>query len=325
MRGRQPGMAPSIIGRLSIGPKGVAVMDVDERNDTDLLVGVDIGGSKVAMGLVSPGGRIVGRAAFPISDGRAPLSDDEVAYQVSRFLAAHAPGPPAAIGVSIAAVVKDGTVLYAPNLPNWEGRPLAQRWRQIFGCPVSVVYDGHAWLAGEAWLGAGRGYRHIVLVVMGTGVGGAVMIDGHIALGRDHVAGAIGWIPMASAGDSRETLEQRIAGPAVARRLSHALGRAAVSEDLVGLAEAGNQAAHAVLSAVLEDTAQGLVTLISLGNPEMIILGGGLGLALARYADALLSMVERHAQPIAGRHLRLVAAQLGGDAGWIGAARFARE
>ncbi|MBE3578199.1 MAG: ROK family protein [Limnochordales bacterium] len=165
-------------------------------DDHGWVVGVDIGGTKIAAAALTSGGEWLARArprAVTPDDGEACFESlRQVVGEVVDCVAAS----PRAIGVSMAAVVdrRTGTVIWAPNLPAWDGFPLAERLRSEFGSPVFVDFDGHMALLGEYWLGAGRGVRNVCMMVVGTGIGGGLIADGRLIRGSCGIAGAFGWM-----------------------------------------------------------------------------------------------------------------------------------
>ncbi len=289
------------------------------------VLGVDIGGTKIAMGIVDAQGRVRARDVMPVSSGGQVQRSGQVLARVRAFLRGQARVTPVAVGVSIAAALHRGTVLYAPNLVGWEGVALERDWSDALGCPVFAVYDGHAALLGEQWLGVARGRQDVVLIIVGTGVGGAFMDKGRLVEGRNHLAGLIGWLPMPAEAGNMVSLESRIAGPAIGQRLSALLGRPATSRELFQLAARRVPPARQLLQDVLRDLGVALAAVVSICNPEMIVLGGGLGTALAAYEKELRSVMTVWAPPVSAAQVPVAAAALGNDAGWIGAAHRAGQ
>lgn len=174
------------------------------------VIGVDIGGTKIAAAALTCEGEWLARArprAVTPGDGEACWESlRQVVNEVVTSVAANLPhlpdssagafSEPRALGVSMAAVInrETGTVTWAPNLPAWNGFPLAARLQSEFGCPTFVDFDGHMALLGEYWLGAGRGLRNVCMLVVGTGIGGGLIADGRLVRGSSGIAGAFGWM-----------------------------------------------------------------------------------------------------------------------------------
>ena len=187
----------------------------------DLLIGVDVGGTKIAIAAATPEGRIVARERIPTTE-RAVEDIIECVRRLRGTLRL-ADARSGQVGVSVPGLLSpDGeSVRWAPNVPGWNGLPLRRRLEEALGLPVRLGWDGHAALLAEAWLGAARGLRQVVMLVIGTGVGGAAIVDGRLLRGRDGIAGAAGWMtdPDARADHAKDgDLESLAAGPAIERR-----------------------------------------------------------------------------------------------------------
>jgi glucokinase len=312
---------------------------------SELLAGVDVGGTKIAAGLATREGRVIAsaRIATPASGGDAVI--EAIADLVRRILSdAGVPASDvASLGIAVPAVIDTAraNVLWAPNIPGWDkegtagsslplphsdkGTPLAAPISHALGIATSLHYDGHAWVMGEWWLGAARGARDAALVAVGTGIGGGLILGGRLHRGRIGVAGAIGWwvTDCAEMGSGRrEThgqLESVASGPAIAR----AAGRQTADEAL----QAARQGDPAAVRAVGEAAAAlgaAVANLVSLLDPEVVVLAGGV---IAGGGDLLLSRVQeivsREAQPQIAAGVRIVPAALGEEGPWLGAARLA--
>lgn len=199
--GHLPIDSPSVVGSASV-----------DTGRTGWVVGVDIGGTKVAAAALTPAGEWLARARpRPVAPDDREASWQAVRHAVGEVVTAVAgtgkPNhgmAPSAIGVSMAAVVdrQTGSVIWAPNVPAWGDFPLAARLQAEFGSPAFVDFDGHMALLGEYWLGAGRGARNVCMMVVGTGIGGGLIADGRLVRGSTGIAGAFGWM----AGEDREDL-----------------------------------------------------------------------------------------------------------------------
>lgn len=157
-----------------------------------MVLAVDLGGTKVAVAAVSPQGEIQFRAQEPTNqEGPVPLI-----AQITRLLRdlISESGLPKdeiqGIGVGIPAVLEPDTdfVIWAPNLKGWRNIALRSALEQELGVPVCIEYDGHAAVLGEWWQGAGRGYHSIAMLIVGTGIGGGLILDGQLYRGSDRLA-----------------------------------------------------------------------------------------------------------------------------------------
>lgn len=296
----------------------------------DLLAGVDVGGTKIAAGLVDRTGRVLACRRVPT----APEGGAQVVSQIIDLLRdvlrdASAPAEAvAAIGVAVPAVIDHarGLVLWAPNIPGWqELTPLAAPIAEALGTPTSLHYDGHAWVVGEWWRGAAHGARDVALIAVGTGVGGGMILDGRLHRGRVGIAGAIGWWVTDSEqiGDARSDhvgwLESIASGPAIARAAG-----SPTAEEALQAAQQGDARAQQAVNRAASALGAAAANLTSLLDPEIIVFAGGVILG---GADLLLpriqEIVAREAQPRLAPDVRIVPAELGENAAWMGAARLA--
>ena len=289
------------------------------------LLAVDIGGTKTACALVTREGVISVKRQQPTN-----LSGPQGALEQIAAYAQQVERQPEAVGISLPAVLEHHTdrVIWAPNLPGWRDLPFREMVQDRLKLPAFIEYDGHAAALGEWWMGAARGYRNVVSVIIGTGIGGGLIIDGALWRGRDRLAGASGWFPMMGP-EGLDHWENLAAGPGIARRAQKliASGRATSLDPAGVTARAVFDAARqgdALARQVVEETAswigQGLATLISLANPEIIVLGGSIG----RQGDLLLRTAQetarRWAQPISAHSTAIVSSVLGEEAELLGAA-----
>jgi glucokinase len=297
----------------------------------DLLAGVDVGGTKIAVGLADGEGRIIAsrRAATTRQGGREVIG--QIIALLKKGLAATGGSTgAAAIGVAVPAVIDQarGVVVWAPNIAGWQHEvAVAQPISEALGLPVTLHYDGQAWVTGEWWCGAGRGARDVALVAVGTGIGGGLILGGLLHRGRVGVAGAVGWW----VADWRQVtqtrpaslgwLESLASGPAIAR----AAGRA-TAEDALQAARAGDGKAQQAVAQAAEVLGAAAANIVSLVDPEVVVMAGGV---IAGGGDLLLprirEIVRREAQPQVARQVRIAAAELGEDAAWLGAAKLAQQ
>ncbi len=289
------------------------------------LLAVDIGGTKIACALVTRDGEMTNKHQQPTDLSGPQAVVEQIAAYHQRLTA-----PPDAVGISVPAVLEHNSdrVVWAPNLPGRRDLPFREMLQDRLGMPVAIEYDGHAAVLGEWWMGAAKGYRHVVSIIIGTGIGGGLIIDGRLWRGRDRLAGASGWFPMRGP-DRLEHWENLAAGPAIARRAQVLIGSGHASslnsdevtpKAVFDAARQGDTLAQRVVDEVAEFIGRGVATIISLVNPEIIVLGGSVG----RQGDLLLKTVRATAldwaQPISARDLTIVSSVLGEEAGLLGAA-----
>ncbi|MFC8793918.1 ROK family protein [Streptomyces cinereoruber] len=294
------------------------------------VAGIDIGGTKIAAGLVAPDGTLLARRTLPTPAQDGPVAVIATAVRAVRELGA----PVAAVGVGSAGVVDPGTGRIAAAtdaLPGWAGTELRQELEQALGVPVAIDNDVHAHALGEAWLGAAAGHRHVLLVAVGTGIGGSLLIDGQVHHGARSVAGHAGHVPVPSAAGATCTcggtghVEAVGSGPALlaAYRRSGSASVASLAE-VSALASAGDAEARAVLALGARALGEALGGIVNMTDPELLLVGGGVSGCGPEWWEPLREAFEAELlAPLKGVELR--PGLLGGDAAVLGAARLALE
>jgi glucokinase len=311
-----------------------------------LTIGVDVGGTKVAGGVVDEDGRILAdhRVETPARDAAA--TTDAIVSVIQAMTAEH---EIEAVGIGIAGFVdaSRSIVYFAPNLMGWRDGPLRDEVEKRVDLPVVVENDANAAAWGEARFGAGREERYLVCVTLGTGVGGGIVVDRELFRGGFGVGAEIGHIQMVEGGrlcgcGQRGCWEQYASGGALVREARELAAESRDQADLLlslgdgtpeGITgEAVTRAAHqgdpvalAAFAQLGHWVGQGLADLAAVLDPECFVLGGGVSEA----GDVLLEpSAEAFDQLLTGRGRRPVAqvvlAQLGNDAGVVGAADLAR-
>jgi glucokinase len=312
---------------------------------TGLTVGVDVGGTKLAAGLVDADGRIVAAARVPSERHDPDATVEQVAAAIEQ-LGSDASGLPVGVGVAGFVAADRATVVRAPNL-NWTDAPFGADLAARLGVPVVVENDANAAAWAEARFGAGAGLRSMVMVTVGTGIGGGIVADGALQRGGNGMAGEIGHLPLVVDGKpcpcgQEGCWEQYASGTAlvrVARYLveSGAPAAAALREacggnadDLTGAmvtaaAGDGDVAALHLLGEIGEWLGRGLAALAAVLDPECFVIGGGVAAAGDLLLDPARESFARRV-PAGGERppIPIRAAALGNEAGIVGAADLAR-
>ena len=311
-----------------------------------LAIGVDVGGTKVAAGVVDENGRIIAKLKRSTPAASPPLTEQAIADVVTELLADHRV---TAIGLGAAGFVDSAraTMLFAPNLA-WRDEPLKQRVEERLGRAVVVENDANASAWAEARFGAARGYRDVMLVAVGTGIGAAIIIGGELYRGRWGIAGEPGHVRVVPDGrlcgcGNRGCWEQYASGNALvaeAREFARRTPKGAmrllqlgggVPEGISGpeitlAATEGDPAALRCFQTVGGWLGQGLADLAAVLDPACFVIGGGVSEAGELLLDPARTAFER---ALTGRGHRPFAeirvAQLGEYAGIVGAADLARE
>jgi glucokinase len=309
-------------------------------------LGVDVGGTKVAAGVVAEDGRIIAKLKRSTPAASPPRTEQAIADVVTELLASH---EVTAIGIGAAGFVdrEQATILFAPNLA-WRDEPLKQRVEERIGREVVVENDANACAWGEARFGAARGYRDVMLVAVGTGIGAAIIIGGELYRGRWGIAGEPGHVRVVPEGrlcgcGNRGCLEQYASGSALVAEAREFARR--TPEGAVRLLQLGGGSPEGISGPVVTQAAaegdpaalrcfetvgcwlgQGLADLAAILDPACFVIGGGVSEA----GDLLLDPARAaFAHALTGRGHRplaeIRAAQLGEDAGIVGAADLARQ
>jgi glucokinase len=245
----------------------------------------------------------------------------------------------AAIGVAIPGLVRpDGTV-WAPNLPGWQTMPLARHLTASLGVPVIVESDRNAAVLGETWRGAARGKTDAIVLMLGTGIGVGILSGGRLVRGAHELSGCAGWMVVTDVNDEDVQrvgqLESLAAGPAIASAAKKELARGIgglleeiprESINAYEVAEAARRGDVLSIEVYLEVgrvLGYAVANLVSLFDPQVLVIGGGLAQASDLFLDAVRKSMLERAQPISAKQVRIVTSRLGTDANLLGVARLA--
>jgi glucokinase len=287
------------------------------------VIAVDLGGTKLAAALVDSRGQIWKRTVLAV-DTTSSLAPVRQIEQLARELigAKKNKGTISAIGVAVPGLVRrDGTV-WAPNLKGWKRMALAQRLKRALGLPVVVESDRNAAVLGETWLGAAKGKSDAIVLMLGTGIGAGIWSGGRLVRGAHELSGCAGWMVVADSygSEAREVgqLESMSAGPAIARA-----AKASNAEGVANAARHGHRTSIKIFTEAGRMLGYGVANLVSLFDPEIIVIGGGLAEASDLFLAALRQAAKERAQPIAARQVRIVTSPLGAHANLLGVAQLA--
>lgn len=294
---------------------------------TPVTVGIDVGGSKVHAGLVDATGTVLAETWAVTPDPReGPRAVEDVLASAVRELRGDRPElRVGAVGVGAAGLVDSGrgVVRHSAHVA-WRDEPLGDRLAELVGLPVLVENDATAAAWAEHVHGAGRGAAHLLFVALGTGIGGAFFADGHLVRGRAGMAGELGHVQVVPDGRpcpcGRTGCWERYCSGSALRILDGRPGPA-----VVAAAAQGDEVARTALAEVGLWLGVGLANLVAVLDPDVVVLGGGLGVAEV----GLLAPAGEHlaAHVLGAGHRELPAlryAALGPSGGMLGAAGLAR-
>ena len=318
------------------------------------IIGVAVGGTKVAAGLVEPTGAIARHVRVGmVAEGSPKDGFAAVKAAVDSVLEMDSASSIRGIGICSPGPLDPhtGVVINPPNLPCWRNFPLASEMARIYGLPVSLDNDANAAGLAEALWGAGVGYRNVFYTTIGTGIGTGLIVDQSVYHGRTGAAGEGGHMsidyrgPLCGCG-KRGCIESLASGPAIARRAQTKLrensssvewrassppGRAPLWSphqergeflcELAGRADAaGDALAHEVLLDTIVVLSVWLSNIVDLLEPDVIIMGGGVAALLEPYFDDIRAQVADTCVNSRAQEIPLLAARYGADSGVAGGA-----
>ena len=309
-------------------------------------IGVDIGGTKIAVACVDISGRILSERKYPTHTETGYRAIVDTLTVVMKEISEEFDSPPLALGVGVAGQVtaREGEVTFAPNL-KWRNVPLQAELQKVLQPQVFVLNDVRAATWGEWKHGAGAGHNDLVCLIIGTGIGGGVVSGGQLLTGRNNCAGELGHMtidlhgPECTCGN-RGCLEALVGGWALAREAKRAVSEYPEKTKMLLQLAGGNPdalaASHLVQAALKDDPISkeiiemaidaliaGCVGIVNGFNPSLLILGGGLGGALHQLTERVRGGVTRRALDAAKEGFDVVTSRLLNDAGVIGAASYA--
>ena len=308
------------------------------------LVGLDMGGTNVRCAAVSSGGKVLLLIRGPArANSAASAVAENIVTQVRALqeeVRRRGMGSPRAIGVAVPGPlnVYTGTVMAAPHVAAWKAFPLRRHLEDALGRRVVVENDANAWALGEFWRGAARGHRDVVLLTLGTGVGGGLIVDGNLVHGRSGMAAELGHVVVEPDGiecdcGARGCLESYVSASGIERMLVRRLGsrrkfpvRYLDSEGnfsvrgLTRSARAGDRVALRVFEESGRHLGIAIASFINIFNPDLIVIGGGVAGALPFMRRTMTAEVRARAFTVMARETRIVRAALGPIGGVVGAA-----
>jgi glucokinase len=308
------------------------------------VIGVDIGGTKVAVGVVDRDGSILTQLRQPMAANSTPEAAlQSVIAAIDALRASVNSGDLAAIGLCAPGPLDPvtGIVVNPPNLPAWRNFPLAAKVMEVYHLPVKIDNDANAAALAETRWGAARGYRYVFYTTIGTGIGTGIVFDNRIYHGRTGAAGEGGHVsidyngPVCHCG-KRGCIEILAAGPAIAVRARHQLSATssrsslldlaqgkieAVTSELVGKAYlAGDNMAREILADVSRLLAIWLGNIVDLLDPDVIVMGGGVAAMLQPFFAEIKNLLPQWCVNPRASEIPLLMAHYGPDAGIAGGA-----
>lgn len=305
------------------------------------LLGIDLGGTKVAFALFDRDGNMRVRETLALDKRLGAEVGKLITVNAAiKISAAEGEGDPVeAIGISVPGISRRSTgTVWAPNIQGWDDYPLLKEISTVTGnIPVIIESDRSCYISGEIWKGNAKGCRDAIFLAVGTGIGAGITVNGELLHGAHDIAGAIGWMALSRPFRSKYTIcgnfEYFASGEGIARQAADYLRRheryqgelrkgsdtKLTSHDVFAAREKGDVAAGAIINLAVEYWGMATANLVSLFNPEKIIFGGGVFGPAVQLIPAIRQEAEKWAQPISIRQVSFEPSALAGDAGVFGA------
>jgi glucokinase len=307
-----------------------------------LVIGVDLGGTNTRLGLVDLSSQILARARFRTRPELGPAQSMEILAQAIRRLKGQREILGVGIGVAGLLDHNKGILHIPPNLPGWEGAPIKAMLSAMLDTRVEVLNDVNALALGELYFGVAKGYKDVLCITLGTGVGGAIIANGKLLLGANQVAGELGHTVVKPNGPrcrcgQHGCLESLVGSARIVRLVQQGLRRSPdqgkqilklahydpdrITPKLVArAARLGDPLATQILRQVGSWIGLALVNAVHLLDPELIVIGGGIARAGPILIKAIRETVGDRLLKFPGRRLEIKLSRLGDDAAILGAA-----
>lgn len=308
------------------------------------LLGIDLGGTKLAAGIFSKDGKLLVKEEWQVA-GKVGRDVGELVTNAIEALVKSEHAPIQAIGISVPGISnrKNGTV-WAPNIPGWDQYPLLNEVKNVVGdIPVSVDSDRSCYILGEMWQGNAKGCDNAIFIAVGTGIGAGIVSDGRVIHGANDIAGAIGWMALQQPFRQEYVpcgcFELNASGAGIAKMAVKYITDDSLYKGLFLDKQPEDITAHDVIAAynvhdaiavkvinnAIMHWGMAIANLISIFNPEKIILGGGVFGPAVKFIPEIQNETMKWAQPISAQQVSIEPSLLGGAAGIYGAGYLALQ
>ncbi len=308
----------------------------------EIVLGIDLGGTNIKAGAVDRDGRVLSRTRLPTDVSRGPEAVADRIAQAGRRCTESLPenpGQPVGVGIGSPGNIdlERGVVLFSPNFPGWTDIPLRQMIEDRLELPCAIDNDANVAALAEQWVGAGRGAGSLIIFTLGTGIGGGIVLDGKVWHGFGGVGGELGHMSIDPNGPrcgcgNMGCVEAHASATNMVRRVREAVaaGRATVlkekgeeltARDIYEAAVAGDALAGENLTRTGEYLGIAVSNMLHILNPEVVVLSGGVIAAGEMLMRPLMEEVQKRTMAASLKGVKICFAQLGEDAGVIGAAR----
>jgi len=297
---------------------------------------IDLGGTKFSFAVFSQNGDVLYKQTTPLQNREGAKAGDLITEETKKIIAIHKDIQ--SIGMAVPGIYhyEKGTV-WAPNIRGWDDFPLLKNMQQITNIPVTIDSDRSCYILGEWWKGNAKGCDNAIYLAVGTGIGAGILIEGKVFRGAHDIAGAIGWLALHQPFDEKYIecgcFEYYASGEGIARLARKLLqeeknytgilkqknAEALTAYDIFSAYEKKDRLAIEVFNICIRYWGMAVANLVSLFNPEKIILGGGIFGPAVQFIPAIKKEATKWAQPFSIKQVSIESSALGTDAGLYGA------
>jgi glucokinase len=310
------------------------------------VLGIDLGGTKLALAVFSEQGSLVREETAMLAGRTGSDVGAIICEHVSKFLTEQKAGDEiCSIGACVPGIsYRDTGRVWAPNIPGWDDYPLRDELQRVVkGIPVSVDSDRACYILGESWKGNAKGCRDAIYLAVGTGIGAGILVDGKVLRGAHDIAGAVGWMaldrPFSEKYAESGCFESQASGEGIAKLAREILSTTQnydgvlkgippgeiTASDIFEAYNNGDSIAADVVHRCIELCGMAVANLVSIFDPEKIILGGGVFGPAVRFIPEIRAEAAKWAQPISMKRVSVEPSALGNRAGLYGAGLLAMQ
>lgn len=291
------------------------------------IIGIDIGGTNVTLGLTDLNGKVCASRIFPTQ----PYLNTDLFAEIKRsvdsmkseLMLSDVDMIGVGVGVPGTTNVEEGMVIESPAL-KWKCYPVRQKFREIFNFPIYIDNDVNSVVLGEHWKGVAKDLSNLIYIAIGTGIGSGIILNGSLYRGSHYSAGELGYVVtdlsfikhVEPVHEGYGYLEGVASGSSIADQLSKRIGRSVTAKEAFRLYQQGDADAVRVIDFAVDHLAIGIANYASLFDPELVVLGGGVSQSFGMFSERLIDVIRQHTP----QRSDVVQSTLGDEAGIIGAA-----
>jgi glucokinase len=306
------------------------------------ILGIDLGGTKLAAAVFTAQGDVLSEETTPLEKRSGAETGALLLSRINELISEQKEkrNPVQSIGIAVPGIsYKESGTVWAPNIPGWEAFPLEVEIRKLdHEIPFTIDSDRTCYMLGERWKGVARDCTDAIYLAVGTGIGAGILVNGQILRGANDIAGAIGWMALERPFNEKYIecgcFESSASGEGIVKKAMELLKRAGDYQGLLKSKMTGrisaydifdaydkrDQIAMEVITHCIETWGMAIANLVSLFNPQKIILGGGVFGPAVRFIPLIREQASRWAQPISMKKVIIEPSLLGRRAGLFGAA-----